>query len=104
MSQDPASMNTDAAGQQLHDRATRGEALSTAERAQLDAWYARFDAEEGAAHLVLLTEELRLLEQYREALAALEHLQSQHPLLLEEQRALLEEQHAMLKLLLPRDQ
>jgi hypothetical protein len=49
-------------------------------------------------------EELRLLEQYREALAALEHLQRQHALLLEEHRALLEEQRALLKFLLPRNQ
>jgi hypothetical protein len=41
-------MSTDTAGQQLHDRATRGESLSAEERAQLDAWYARLDAEEGA--------------------------------------------------------
>ncbi len=41
-------MSTDTVGQQLHDRATRGEPLSTEERAQLDVWYARLDAEEGA--------------------------------------------------------
>jgi hypothetical protein len=41
-------MSTDTAGQQLHDRATRGESLSAEERAQLNAWYARLDAEEGA--------------------------------------------------------
>jgi hypothetical protein len=33
-------------GQQLHDRATRGEPLSEEEQALLDAWYARQDAEE----------------------------------------------------------
>src|SRR5262245_11278894 len=42
-------MSTDTVGQQLHDRATRGEALSAEERAHLDAWYARLDAEEVAA-------------------------------------------------------
>jgi hypothetical protein len=41
-------MSTDTAGQKLHDRATRGETLSAEERAQLDAWYARLDDEEGA--------------------------------------------------------
>jgi uncharacterized protein involved in exopolysaccharide biosynthesis len=32
----------------LHDRAARGESLSAAERAELEAWYARLDAEEMA--------------------------------------------------------
>ena len=36
------------AEEQLHDRATRGEALSAEERAQLLAWYARLDREESA--------------------------------------------------------
>jgi hypothetical protein len=40
-------MTTDFPGQQLHDRATRGDALSKDERTQLDEWYARLDAEEG---------------------------------------------------------
>ncbi len=34
---------------QLHDRATRGGALSAEEQALLDAWYARQDREEAAA-------------------------------------------------------
>jgi hypothetical protein len=33
----------------LHDRATRGIQLSDTERAELEAWYARQDAEESAA-------------------------------------------------------
>lgn len=37
------------AEEQLHDRATRGEALSAEEQAQLQAWYARLDREESAA-------------------------------------------------------
>lgn len=41
-------MNTDTSGQQLHDRATRGETLSAEERAQLAEWYARLDREEAA--------------------------------------------------------
>ncbi len=32
-------MNLSTLGQQLHDRATRGETLSIAEQAQLDLWY-----------------------------------------------------------------
>src|SRR5215207_4817591 len=32
--------------QQLHDKATRGEILSAAEEAELDAWYAAQDAAE----------------------------------------------------------
>ncbi len=33
-------------GQQLHDRATRGETLSPQEQKQLDAWYAAMDRAE----------------------------------------------------------
>ena len=33
--------------QQLHDKATRGNLLSAAEQAQLDAWYVAQDAAEG---------------------------------------------------------
>jgi hypothetical protein len=35
--------------EQLHDRATRGETLSTEESARLQEWYARLDREEMAA-------------------------------------------------------
>jgi hypothetical protein len=41
-------MNDDDLPRRLHDRATRGEALSNDERHQLDAWYARQDREEAA--------------------------------------------------------
>ena len=51
----------------------------------------------------LQASELRLLEQYREVVTALEHLQRQHALLLAEHRVLLEEQRELLKLLLPRE-
>ena len=37
---------TDNLGKDLHDRATRGEILSTEERGQLEAWYAAHDAAE----------------------------------------------------------
>jgi hypothetical protein len=36
-------------GQQLHDKTTRGDALSAEEKAQLEDWYARHDREEVAA-------------------------------------------------------
>ena len=36
--------------QQLHDRATRGEALSATDRTNLDAWYAQLDREKMAAN------------------------------------------------------
>jgi hypothetical protein len=42
-------MSADTAGQRLHNRATRGEALSVEEQAQLEEWYARLDREEAAA-------------------------------------------------------
>src|SRR5258708_39045778 len=41
-------MSADQQAQQIHDRATRGEPISAEERSQLDQWYARMDAEEGA--------------------------------------------------------
>jgi hypothetical protein len=46
--------------------------------------------------------ERRLLEEYREVITALQHLQRQHALLLEEHRALLEEQRSLLALLVLR--
>jgi len=48
-------------------------------------------------------EERLLLEQYGKIVAALENLQSQHALLLEEHRAWLEGQRTLLKWLLPRE-
>ena len=39
-------MVSDASGKQLHNRATRGEALSEEEQAQLNAWYDEQDREE----------------------------------------------------------
>lgn len=41
-------MNPDNIGQKLHDRATRGETLTTEEQEQLRHWYARHDQEEMA--------------------------------------------------------
>ena len=41
-------MENEVAYRQLHDRATRGESLTEAERAQLAAWYEQQDAEEDA--------------------------------------------------------
>jgi hypothetical protein len=42
-------MITDDSAKELHDWATRGIQLSDTERAELEAWYARQDAEESAA-------------------------------------------------------
>lgn len=39
-------MIPDPIGQDLHDRATRGQPLTPAEQTQLDAWYAQQDAAE----------------------------------------------------------
>jgi predicted RNase H-like nuclease (RuvC/YqgF family) len=39
-------MNMDRDTQKLHDRATRGESLTAAERDRLDRWYAQHDLEE----------------------------------------------------------
>jgi hypothetical protein len=42
-------MIAEISGQQLHDRATRGESLSAEERIRLDAWYASQDQSEADA-------------------------------------------------------
>src|SRR5438067_6613006 len=42
-------MGAESDGAQLHDKATRGAALSAAEREWLDAWYAAQDAAEQAS-------------------------------------------------------
>ena len=41
-------MTSNLQAQQIHDRFTRGEAISAEERAQLDQWYAELDADENA--------------------------------------------------------
>ena len=41
-------MVTDEYAQQLHTRSAQGDALTNAERATLEAWYAKLDAEEEA--------------------------------------------------------
>lgn len=41
-------MSTEELAKQLHDKATRGNMLSAAEQAQLEAWYAQQDQEEKA--------------------------------------------------------
>ncbi len=48
MAGDTDMTGANATGQQLHDRATRGEALTQTEQASLAAWYERQDAEEAA--------------------------------------------------------
>ena len=48
MAGDTAVMGANATGQQLHDRATRGETLTEAEQGSLASWYERQDAEEAA--------------------------------------------------------
>jgi hypothetical protein len=40
-------MSTDNLAQHLHNKAMRGEPLSTEEQAQLEQWYTRLDREEG---------------------------------------------------------
>ncbi len=42
-------MSLDERAQQLHDKATRGDALSVEEQTQLDAWYAEQDRRENEA-------------------------------------------------------
>lgn len=41
-------MISDELGRQLHDRATRGKELTTAEQNQLETWYARQDSVESS--------------------------------------------------------
>ena len=54
-------MVSDILGQQLHDRATRGERLSETEQAQLEEWYAGRDEAE-AKELGLETIERRIAD------------------------------------------
>lgn len=73
MAGDTAGTGANATGQQLHDRATRGEALTQAEQASLTAWYERRDAEEGAmlaASRPVTEAALRLLRDEVEAATA----------------------------------
>lgn len=79
-------MESDKIGKRLHDRATRGEALSEEEQTQLEEWYAMQDRAEA--------EELSLT-----GLEKLEQLMIQQTIL-EEQQALLEEQQRLLQLFL----
>ena len=41
-------MTNEELGRELHDRLTRGKALSDQEQAELERWYARLDRDEGA--------------------------------------------------------
>ncbi len=117
-------MVSDNVGQRLHDRATRGESLSSEEQAQLNEWYAEQDRAEakmlgvtGAFTLRRLrlnrpplvahrlrrrreAEVTRLLVRYRDLTEVVERLLTQQATLLEEQQRLLEEQRRLLRLLL----
>lgn len=66
-------MSSKNVGQALHDRATRGETLSAAERVQLEAWYAEQDqAESLLLGAPIVPSSLEVLQgQLRAALAQL---------------------------------
>ena len=55
-------MVSDELGKQLHDRATRGEALSAQERVSLEAWYAARDRAEMDALDLSTTETVAILQ------------------------------------------
>lgn len=55
-------MVSDKLGEQLHDRATRGEALSEEEQAQLEDWYRTQDRAEMDEQQRLLGEQQELLQ------------------------------------------
>jgi predicted RNA-binding Zn ribbon-like protein len=97
---------SDAEVKQLHDRATPAAELSTAERAALEAWYARQDAAEGVmlakAPLAETIEGLR--SAVREAVSRLQVVTRQIEALLREHAELLAEQRALLRFLLRRDE
>lgn len=81
MAGDAAVTRANTTGQQLHDRATRGDALTEAEQASLAAWYERQDAEEGAAlasEVPVMEAALRLLRDEVEAAAARVLTMTQH--------------------------
>lgn len=68
-------MTSNEVGIQLHNRATRGETLTSAERAQLDDWYILQDAQE--SELLQLPSTLPDLSQLRAQIdTALDHLTS----------------------------
>ena len=56
--------------QQLHDRATRGYNLTTAEQSELAAWYAQQDAEENALLATHASPDTKAVEVLREQVTA----------------------------------
>jgi hypothetical protein len=72
-------MIADEVAQRLHDRATRGQPLSAEERASLEAWYARQDAEEMAqlAEAPLPEDVIALRDQIQTLLAENEKLRKE---------------------------
>ncbi len=91
-------MISDEAAQQLHDRATRGEPLSAEERAILDAWYARQDAEE-AEQLAIgwLEQETSLRERMKDVLTRMTLLTQKMQEAIVESKQLQEELAALSK-------
>jgi len=96
-------MIPDERGQQLHDRATRGQALSPDERAQLDDWYAAQDRMEAAELGLVRTEVIASLQAQIDAVLILKQLLAQQAALMEEQQLLLEEQRRLLQRLFEND-
>jgi peptidoglycan hydrolase CwlO-like protein len=98
-------MVSDKLGKQLHDRATRGEALSPEEQAQLENWYATQDrAEADQLGLTATTETVASLQtQIDSALTSLTTITRRIQEIAEENQALRREITALCRQLAQRD-
>jgi peptidoglycan hydrolase CwlO-like protein len=98
-------MVSDELGKQLHDRATRGEALSVEERAQLEDWYATQDrAEADQLGLTATAETVDSLQtQIDSALAQLATITRRIQEIAEENKALRREITALCRQLAQQD-
>jgi hypothetical protein len=98
-------MVPDELGKQLHDRATRGEALSTEEQAQLEDWYATQDrAESDRLGLTATSETVASLQiQIDSALASLATITKRIQEIAEENQALRREIAAICRQLAQQD-
>ena len=98
-------MVTDDLGKQLHNRVTRGEALSTEEQAQLEDWYATQDrAESDQLGLTATAETVASLQiQIDSALASLAAITRRIQEIAEENQALRREIAALCRQLAQQD-
>ncbi|NEO82716.1 MAG: hypothetical protein F6J87_00405 [Spirulina sp. SIO3F2] len=92
-------MIPDPLGQDLHDRATRGQTLTPAEQTQLETWYAQQDAAEAELLTIApVASDLDLLQdRINQAFAQLQTLSQRIQTLATENAAIRQENKALLK-------